>query len=325
MAIETELTRQFDLRYPILSAPMGAVAGGRLAAAVSRAGGLGLIGPGYLGADWVDAELRAAAGARVGIGFITWDLLRAPERLDAALAHRPAAVMLSFGDPEPLLEPIRRAGARVILQVQSLEAARQAAALGADLIVAQGTEAGGHGANRALFPLLPAVVDAVAPLPVVAAGGIADGRGLAAALALGAQGVLVGTRFYAAEESLGLESAKQRLVGASGDTTIRTQIFDIVRELPWPREFTGRALRNAFTERWHGHEPQLRAAAPDEHARFAEAVRAGDWTTAMLWAGEGVDLVHEVLPAAAIVERLMREADAVLRTLARHVDTASQG
>lgn len=318
MTWQTELTRRFDLRCPVLSAPMGAVAGGRLAAAVSRAGGLGLIGPGYFGAEWIEAEFAAAAGARVGVGFITWDLARAPDRLDVALAHRPAAVMLSFGDAAPFLPAIRRAGARVILQVQTLAAARRAAELGADVIVAQGTEAGGHGAQRALFPLLPAVVDAVAPIPVVGAGGIADGRGLLAALALGAQGVLVGTRFAAAEEALGPAAAKARLVAGDGDATLRTRVFDIVRALPWPNGFTGRALRNAFTDRWHGREEALRAAQPDEQSRYAAAAQAGDLDTALVWAGEGIDLVRDVRPAADILASILREADAGLQALTRH-------
>ena len=323
MALHTELTRRFGLRCPIISAPMGAVAGGRLAAAVSRAGGLGLIGPGYFGAEWIEAEFRAAEGERVGIGFITWDLARAPDRLDVALAHRPAAVMLSFGDAEPFLPAIRRAGAVVILQVQTIEAARHAAALGADVIVAQGTEAGGHGAQRALFPLLPAVVDAVAPIPVVGAGGIADGRGVLAALALGAQGVLIGTRFAAAEEALGLDAAKARLVSGSGDATVRTQVFDIVRDLPWPDGFTGRAIRNAFTERWHGREDALRAAQPDEQRRYAAAAQAGDLDTALVWAGEGLDLVRDVRPAAAIIAEILRDAGDGLRGLARQFGDGS--
>ena len=316
MTLRSDFTTRFGVRHPIVSAPMGAVAGGRLAAAVSRAGGLGLIGPGYFGADWIDAELRAAAGERVGIGFISWDLAREPQRLDAALAHRPAAVMLSFGDAEPFLEPIRRAGALVIMQVQTLDAAARAAALGADAIVAQGTEAGGHGAQRALFPLLPAVVDAVAPIPVLAAGGIGDGRGLVAALALGAQGVLVGTRLCAAEEALGSDAAKARVVASSGDATVRTRVFDIVRGIPWPEGFTGRALRNAFTARWHGREDALQAALPDEHRRYAEAAKAGDLETALLWAGEGVDLVRDVRPAATIVTQIVDEAETVRARLA---------
>ena len=312
MGIHTEAMERLGLQLPIVSAPMGAVAGGSLAAAGSRAGGLGLIGPGYLGVDWIDAQFAAAAGERVGVGFITWDVLQTPERLDAALAHRPAAVMLSFGDPEPLLPAIRRSRTLLILQVQSLAAARRAAQLGADIIVAQGTEAGGHGAERALLPLLPAVVDAVAPIPVLAAGGIADGRGIVAALALGAQGVLVGTRFYAAEEALGLPAAKQRLVDGSGDATLRTRVFDIVRGLSWPNGFSGRALRNAFSERWHGHEEELRAARSQEQPPFTAAVQTGDYETAMVWAGEGIDLVRAVLPAATIVDQMMREAENAL-------------
>ena len=139
--------------------------------------------------------------------------------------------MLSFGDPAPFVPPIRAAGARLILQVQTLADARAAAALGADVVVAQGAEAGGHGAKRATLPLVPAVVDAIAPTPVAAAGGIADGRGLAAALVLGAAGVLAGTRFYASREALGHAAAKARLVEGAGDATLRTTVFDLVRGL----------------------------------------------------------------------------------------------
>ncbi len=316
MPFTTELTRRFGLRHPVLSAPMGAVAGGRLAAAVSRAGGLGLLGPGYHDADWVDAEFAAAAGERVGIGFITWDLERTPARLDAALAHRPAAVMLSFGDARRFVPPIRRAGAALVLQVQTLAAARRAAELEPDLIVAQGTEAGGHGSSRALFPLLPAVVDAVAPIPVLAAGGIADGRGLVAALALGACGALIGTRFYAAEEAIGSDAVKRRLVERGGDDTVRTAIFDIVRKLPWPEPYTGRAVANEFSAHWHDHEAELRRALPEESARYAAAVTNGDLDTTVLWGGEALDLVHDVQPAERILLRIMREAEATRRRLA---------
>jgi nitronate monooxygenase len=294
---------------------MGGVAGGRLAAAVSRAGGLGMIGTGYQDAAWIDREFRAAEGARIGIGFITWDLAGGPERLDAALAWRPAAVMLSFGDAAPFVEPIRRSGARLLLQVQSLEAGRQAAMLAPDAIVAQGTEAGGHGGGRSLMPLLPAVVDAVQPIPVLAAGGIADGRGVAASLALGAAGVLIGSRFYAAEESLAAPAGRERLIRGSGDATLRTRVFDIVRRLPWPAEFTGRVLRNQFTERWHRDERGLREAVDREQPRYAAAVEQGDFDTAAVWAGEGIDLIRDVTPAGEIVRRLVAETDAALARL----------
>jgi nitronate monooxygenase len=311
----TELTHRFGLRYPLVSAPMGAVAGGLLAAAVSRAGGLGLIGPGYLDAEWIETQFAAAEGERVGIGFITWDLQRDPARLAVALDHRPVAVMLSFGDAAPFVESIRRAGAALLLQVQSLAAARTAAAFEPDLIVAQGTEAGGHGAARALFPLLPAVVDAVAPIPVLAAGGVADGRGLVAALALGASGALIGTRFYAADEALGSADVKRRLVEGGGDDTVRTEVFDIVRQLPWPTPYTGRAVGNDFSARWHGREAELRRALPEQAAGYTKAAAAGDLSTAVVWGGEGLDLVRDIQPAEQILARIMREAEETRRRL----------
>jgi nitronate monooxygenase len=294
---------------------MGAVAGGRLAAAVSRAGGLGLIGPGYLDAEWIEAQFALAGGERVGVGFITWDLERSPARLAVALDHQPAAVMLSFGDATPFVEPIRRAGAALILQVQSLAAARTAAGFEPDLIVAQGTEAGGHGAARALFPLLPAVVDAVAPIPVAAAGGVADGRGVVAALALGASGALIGTRFYAADEALGGADVKRRLVERGGDDTVRTEVFDIVRQLPWPAPYTGRAVGNDFSARWHGREAELRGALPEQATSYAAAAAGGDLSTAVVWGGEGLDLVRDIQPAEQILARIMREAEETRRRL----------
>ena len=311
----TALTSRLQVRYPLLSAPMGAVAGGRLAAAVTRAGGLGFIGVGYLDSAWIESQFDAAEGERVGIGFITWDLARSPERLNVALARKPAAVMLSFGDAAPFVGAIRKAGAAVVLQVQSVAAAKSSAALKPDFVVAQGTEAGGHGAARALFPLLPAVADAVAPIPVVAAGGVSDGRGLVAALALGGCGALVGTRFFATEEAIGSEALKRRLVESSGDDTLRTAIFDIVRKLPWPAEFTGRVVANDFTAKWHGKEQALGAALAEEAARYAEAAVAGDLRTAVCWGGEGLDLVRDVPAAGAVVARIMQEAEEARRRL----------
>ena len=315
-SLGTALTDLLSIRYPILLAPMGAVAGGRLAAAVTRAGGLGFIGPGYHDAAWVEHEFDAAGVERVGVGFITWDLEKDPSRLDSALARSPAAVMLSFGDPAPFVDAIRRAGAKLVLQVQTVKAAKDAAKLGADVVVAQGTEAGGHGADRSLFALLPAVVDAVSPIPVVAAGGIADGRGLAAALVLGACGVLVGTRFYAAEESLGHASAKSLLVQSSGDATLRTRVFDIVRGLDWPKPYKARAIQNEFTRAWHGRESDLERH-PEERERYAQAAKAGDFDTAVVWSGEGVDLIAETAPAQRIVDSMVSEArDSLNRVLA---------
>ncbi len=313
--IVTELTRMFGLGHPVVLAPMGGVSGGRLAAAVSNAGGLGLIGGGYGDPAWLRTELEIVAketNRPWGVGFITWSVDR--ETLALALGHRPHAVMLSFGDLRPYAAMVRDAGCRLICQVQDVAGARAARDAGADLVVAQGTEGGGHGGGRATLPLVPALVDAVAPLPVVAAGGIADGRGLAAALMLGAHGALVGTRFYASHEALGSDRAKQRIAAASGDDTERTTVFDIVRRLDWPRPYTGRALRNGFMRRWHEREDELSASLAVEAPAFQAAAGAADFDTAMVWAGEAVDLVRSVDAAGEIVERIAAEAEACLQS-----------
>ncbi len=311
--IHTRLTRMLGLQYPIVLAPMGSVSGGHLAAEVSNAGALGMVGGGYGDPAWLRLELaRVKAQTRKpwGVGFITWSIDRS--RIALALEHEPFAVMLSFGDPRPHGKLIRSAGCNLICQVQDLEGARLAQEAGADIIVAQGSEAGGHGASRATLPLVPAVVDAVAPTPVVAAGGIADGRGLAAALMLGAHGALIGTRFYASAEALGADRAKQRIVQANGDKTARTRVFDIVRKLGWPEANTGRALRNRFLERWHGRERELSDALESEHAAYFGAARGADFDTAVVWAGEAVDLIKGVERASALVARIGAEATAQL-------------
>lgn len=289
---------------PVVLAPMGMVTGGALAAAVSRAGGLGLIGAGYGDADWIRREFDLARGARVGIGFITWSLAKQPQLLDLALSYRPCAVMLSFGDPLPFAQKVRDAGAKLICQVQDLRTARQALRAKPDVLVAQGTEAGGHGGTRSLFALLPAIRDISGGIPVLAAGGISDRRGAQAAMALGAEGVLLGTRFLAAEESLVAREAKQRVVEANGDATLRTTVFDIIRGYDWPDGITARALRNAFSGKWHGNEDDLEDALATEKPAYEEAVRRRDFDTALVFAGEGIDLIDAVLPAAEIVKRI---------------------
>jgi nitronate monooxygenase len=313
MTLSTPVTRLLAIRYPIVLAPMANVAGAALSMAVSRAGGLGLIGGGYADREWVERELATADLSQVGIGFITWALRGREELFERVLAAKPRAVLLSFGDPAPYVPAIRAAGSRLICQVQTVKDARRAAEWGADAIVAQGTEAGGHGASRAALALVPAVVDAVAPIPVLAAGGIADGRGIAAALMLGAQGAVVGTRFIATPESLSHPNAKARVVEGGGDETLRTRVFDIVRGKDWPLRFTGRALRNEFTARWHGREEALAQALDAEVPRYAEAAAAGDVRTAVVFAGEGVDLIHGIAPAQAVVASLVAETVAALR------------
>ncbi|MGD9616536.1 MAG: NAD(P)H-dependent flavin oxidoreductase [Alphaproteobacteria bacterium] len=315
--IETALTRLLGIEHPILLAPMGSAAGGRLAAAVTHAGGLGLVGSGYASTAAIRNELAEAGNARVGIGFILWALERNPEALDVALEARPAAIMLSFGDPAPFTGHIREAGCKIICQVQTLAQAKEAADAGADIIIAQGRDAGGHsGTTRGTIGLVPAVVDAVAPIPVVAAGGIADGRGLAAALALGAAGILMGTRFTASRESLWDPAMKTAVLTAGGDQTMQTRVFDIVRGAPWPAIYPGRALRNTFSAEWHGREDGL-AARQAEVEKTYLATAPDDFSQRVVWAGEGVDLVNDIPSAAEIIERIVAQAVATLRQSAR--------
>ncbi|OBK31218.1 oxidoreductase [Mycobacterium sp. 1165196.3] len=313
----TRLTDLFGIEHPILLAPMALVSGGRLAAAVTRAGGLGLIGGGYPDAEWLQTQIDRAAGARVGYGFITWSLARNPEVLDVALERDPAAVMLSFGELAPFADRIHAAGVPLIAQVQNLDQARRALDAGAEVIVAQGGEAGGHGMSvRSTFTLVPEVVDFVADRSpatlVAAAGGVGDGRGLAAALALGADGAVVGTRFWATPEALVSPQAQRRAVAAGGDDTVRTRVYDVVRRLDWPTGYTVRALNNAFLNTWHGNEAELSARLPEAIDAYEKAVAAEDFDTAAILTGEGVGRVREVRPAAEIVTEMVGDANRIL-------------
>jgi nitronate monooxygenase len=317
--IRTALTELLKIEHPILLAPMGSAAGGRLAAAVTNAGGLGLVGSGYADPDTVRRELTEAGNARVGVGFILWALEKRPQALDVALDAKPAAVVLSFGDPAPFTAQIRDAGSKTICQVQTVQQAKQAAAAGADIIIAQGRDAGGHsGTTRGTMGLVPAVADAVAPIPVVAAGGIADGRGLAAALALGAAGISMGTRFTASRESLWDQAMKAATLAASGDQTEQTRVFDVVRGAPWPAVYPGRALRNAFSARWNGREDEL-ATDQKEQEKLYLATAANDFSTRVVWAGEGVDLISDIPSASEIIERVIAEAARILKERAELV------
>ena len=314
--IETRLTRRFGIDAPVLCAPMALATGGRLAAAVTRAGGLGLIGGAYCDAGWIAREFEAAGNTPVGCGFITWKLAEAPGLLDAVLARDPAAIFLSFGDPAPFAPAIRAAGIPLICQVQTLADAKQAAGAGADVIVAQGAEAGGHGEKRATLTLVPEVADWLSSNApdtlLVAAGGIADGRGLAAALMLGADGVLVGSRFWASAESLAAPGMTEAAIAASGDDTIRSTVMDAARGLDWPARFTARVLKNPVTERWHDDPEGLAAQADEIAAGWKAGWDAGDPARANTFVGEVTGLIHDRPPAGEILADMIAQAEALL-------------
>lgn len=315
MAISTELTARLGIRHPILLAPMDTISGSRLVRAVSDAGGFGILGGGYGDRTRLETEtakLKGGAGP-FGIGFITWSLAKRPELLDIALEAQPRAIMLSFGDPAPFAPDIKARGSLLICQVQSEDMARQALDCGADILIAQGTEAGGHGASRTTIDIVPAIVDlAAARVPVVAAGGIADGRGLAAMLMLGASGVLMGTRFYASVEADGAEEAKQRIRAAHSGETVRGVVFDWSRNLMWPAPFTARTLSNDHLRRWTGREIELMQRADEVAVAYAAAKAAGNFDVAAVFAGEAVGLIHDIPAAAEIVERIIAEADQIM-------------
>lgn len=313
MTLSTRFTELLSVEHPIALAPMGGSAGGLLAAAVSNGGGIGLLGGGPGDREWLARE-SAIVAARTdkpwGIGFLSWAI--DVDTVVRALDHQPHAVMLSFGDPGPFAAPVKAVGVPLIVQVTDLDEARRAAEVGADVIVAQGSEAGGHGrGGRGTFAFVPAVVDLVAPTPVLAAGGIADGRGLAAALALGAAGALIGTRFQATHEAIVSDEVKRAIVGGQGADTERTRVLDVARGSRWPATYTARVLRNAYVERWRGREDEL---ARDHEARraYVAAIEGNDVDAVSIWCSEAIDLIDDVEPAADLVGRLAVDAAAAL-------------
>lgn len=322
--LRTRLTERLKLTHPVISAPMGFASGGKLAAAVSAAGGLGLIGGGYGNEQWLREQFAEAGNQHVGCGFITWSLQKQPHLLDIALDHAPGAMFLSFGDPEPFAARVKRAGVPLICQIQTLKDARRAIEVGADILVAQGSEAGGHGEKRATFTLVPEIADLIAAqapdVLLCAAGGVADGRGLVAALVLGADGVVMGSRFWASEEALVHPSLQKAAVAAGGDDTLRGRTIDIVRGLDvWPARYNLRTMRSQTTDRWHGKDAELRAVADAEAKRYAEAAAAGNAEIVSPIVGEAVGLIHEVAPAGKIVQDIVAEAEGILTKEATRV------
>ena len=324
MHLKTRLTETLGIEHPILLAPMNVFAGGKLAAEVSLAGGLGLIGGGYGDPEWLERQFAAAGNARVGCGFITWSMARSPALLDQALARKPAALMLSFGDVEPHASRIKAEGVPLICQVQAMRYLREAVDAGADIIVAEGCEAGGHSGRRGLFTLVPEAADYLAQrapdVVLVAAGGVGDGRGLAAALMLGADGVLVGTRFLASQESEAPEGFRRAIIGADGDSTMKSTSVDVVRRRHWPNpEFVVRVLKNAYVDKWHGRERELQTAIDVEFERFRAAFEAGDADNSGVLMGEVSGIIRDAPPAAQIVKSMIAQACQLLGSHARFV------
>jgi nitronate monooxygenase len=312
--IKTPLTRWFDLTTPVIGAPMAGVAGGALARAVSLGGGLGMIGvSGATTAAFLTEQCAIPAASEVpfGVGLMAWVLADRPDLLDTTIAARPSLVSVSFGDPEPYVGPLHDAGIAIAAQVNTVADVHRAVAAGVDVLVAQGTEAGGHTGQRAMLPLLQEVLS-LTDRPVVAAGGIATGRGMAAALVAGAAGVWIGTALLACTEGLNSPAARARVRAAAGEETVLTRAFDVAEGIAWPERWPGRALVNEFSRTWHGREDQLRH---DDAARrlVIEGRRSGDPHAAPVYAGESVGLVTSERSATDVVRELDADAEKALR------------
>jgi nitronate monooxygenase len=316
--IKTPLTRWFDLTTPIIGAPMAGVSGGEMARAVSAGGGLGMIGvSGATKAEFLTEQcaIPADAGVPFGVGLMIWVLETRPDLLEATIAAQPGLVSVSFGDPAPFVGPLHDAGIAVAAQVNTAGDVHRAVEAGVDVLVAQGTEAGGHTGRRSTLPLLQEVLT-LTDRPVVAAGGIATGAGMAAALVAGAAGVWIGTALLACPEALNSPAARERIRAATGDETVLTRAFDVAEGIAWPERWPGRALVNDFSRVWHGREDELK---DDEDARrlVVEGRRTGNPAHAPLYAGESVGLVTSERSATDVVRDLDAAAEKALRAVPR--------
>jgi NAD(P)H-dependent flavin oxidoreductase YrpB (nitropropane dioxygenase family) len=296
---------------------MGSVYAPELVAAVSGAGGLGAMGCHYLKPEQIQvgtAAVRKLTNRPFALNFLLFDIEE--DTFASALDLRPAVIALAWPLPQQDLkqyvERAHAAGCKVTFMAGGVPEAVRAAKAGADVIIAQGTEGGGHVGWQTTMTLVPMVVDAVAPIPVLAAGGIADGRGLAAAIMLGADGVLLGTRFLASTESSLHPNFKQSIVESDGHDTLLSEIPDVAAGLVWPGAMS-RSRRNRFIERWAGREWALRQRQAEAKAALQAARKAGDVEEAVLSMGQDAGLIHDIAPAAEIVARIAEDAERILR------------
>ena len=309
--LSTPWSRSFGLRIPIVNAPMGGVAGGRLAAAVSDAGGLGMVGMGSVATrELLQTELQHVHGT-FGIGLVDWVMRNEAGLLEDALAAEPVLLSVSFGTDWSWVGKARDAGIATVTQVYDSLGARQAVDAGVDILVARGSEGGGHGdVKLATLPLLDTVLDAVS-VPVLAGGGVASARSLAAVLAAGASGAWVGTRLAACPEALTGDGSRRALIAARATDTRVTRAFDVAQGRPWPAWFPSRVLTNDFLTRWTGREDAL---ASDRPAReeLAASIDADDRRVAPVTAGEAVGMISDDASVAEVIEQMCSGAERLL-------------
>lgn len=320
--IRTPVCDLLDIEHPIALGGMGSATSPALVAAVSRAGGLGALGCHYLTPDQIrecTAAIRRGTNKPFGLNFLLFDIRE--DSFEMALELRPSVMQFAWARPEQDLKSYfdraHAAGCKVTHMAGAVSEATRAAEAGADVIIAQGTEGGGHVGWMASMPLIPMLVDAVSPIGVLAAGGFADGRGLVAALGLGAQGILLGTRFLATEESPIHPNLKQAIIDSDGHDTLLSEIPDIAAGLAWPGAMS-RSRRNRFIERWAGREWALRQHRAEARAGLQVARKNGDAEEAVLSMGQDAGLIHDIAPAAEIVTRIVEEAERILTGRVAH-------
>jgi nitronate monooxygenase len=325
--LTTRFTDRFGVERPVLSAPMALVTGASLAGAVSAAGGLGTFGgtDPRRGPAWLRAEVdkvRSATDKPFGVGFITHFLPMTEALFDAALEAAVPVVALSFAPVEPWLRRARDAGAKVVCQVQTMALARDALDAGADALAVQGHEAGGHTGVLGLLPFLTRVLEVSGDTPVLAAGGVANGRALAAVLAAGADGAWIGSAFLATPEASDVPAAyKDLVVGSDGEDTVFTSLFDRVGGYPWPDPIATRMHRTPHTDAWAGREAEIESHLEELRAELPGLLDLDHFEPEVSTAlyGESAGSVSAVQPAAEVVRRLCEDAEALLRDRLRIV------
>jgi nitronate monooxygenase len=320
--LQTRFTELLGLINPIMSAPMSNHSGGQLAAAVSRVGGLGTFGgSNAFGPDWLRQQIaliRSQTDRPFGVGFITQLIETDPTNFEIVLEERVPVIVFSFTDPQPWLSRAKDAGAVTICQVQSAELAELAMQAGADVLLAQGNEAGGHTGQMNLLPLLVDLVERYPEAPVLAAGGITSGRALAAVLAAGAQGASLGTALLATPEAAEVpEAFKERIVLSDGQDTAFTRFYDLLGNTPWPEGMAGRVYRNRLVREWDGRDADI-LAHREELASDAAAARARqDPEMSSVYMGQGAGQVEDIRPAAEVVREICEGAEGVIQEWAR--------
>lgn len=328
--LSTRFTDLFGLEHPLMNAPMSNHSGGRLAAAVSVAGGLGTFGAtNNFGLEWFKEQVafvRAHTDRPFGVGFITQLMAADTSNFKAALELKVPVFIFSFADPRRWVMQAQDAGATTICQVQSAAAARLAVDAGADVLLAQGNEAGGHTGEMNLLPLLCDLVERYPNVPVLAAGGITSGRALAAVLAAGAAGASLGTVMLATPEAVEVpEPFKDQVLKSSGEDTAYTRLYDLLGEEPWPAGIAGRVYRNRLVREWDGRNGDVLEHREELVSDVAAARGRQDPELSSVYMGQGVGNVREIRPAGDVVWSMCEDAEAVLRNIDVVVEQEGNG